>query len=56
MGAEQVAQAAPARAVPQLEQNFPDAAAPQVGQVAGAGAGEGEDIPKTTWWSVVSDG
>jgi hypothetical protein len=56
MEAEQVAHDAPASAVPQLEQNFPDAAAPQVGQVA-EDAGEADGIGaagvvmlKTTWW------
>jgi hypothetical protein len=34
MGAAQVAQVAPASAVPQLEQKRPEAAAPQEGQVA----------------------
>jgi hypothetical protein len=39
MGAAQAAHAAPASAVPQLEQKRPEAAAPQEGQEAGAGAG-----------------
>jgi hypothetical protein len=42
IGAAQAAQVAPARAVPQLEQKRPLAAAPQEGQgAAGAGAGAG---------------
>ena len=40
MGASQVPQVAPARAVPQLEQKRPEAAAPHEGQ--GAGCPEGE--------------
>jgi hypothetical protein len=40
IGAAQAAHVAPARAVPQLEQKRPVAAAPQDGQGAEAGAGE----------------
>jgi hypothetical protein len=43
-GAAQLAQVAPASAVPQLEQNRPVAAAPQVGQ--DVGEGEGVVTPK----------
>jgi hypothetical protein len=43
-GAAQLPHAAPASAVPQLEQKRPDAAAPQEGQEAGEDA-EGEVTP-----------